>query len=131
MKQIFYWSFLIVLIFMANIIAMADSSNDTSVSYSTEDISDGIVHLGLVGYILSTEGIPINLASITPTSLDHDSQPIPEIFITSNDEGFYHWPLLPGRYQITVKHNDFQAKTKEITLKEDHQVRLNFILSHQ
>jgi hypothetical protein len=66
---------------------------------------------GVRGRIVDNSGRPIARALVVPRSLDKNSPPIPEIAVFSDATGQYAWPLSPGRYELSVTTDAYQAAT--------------------
>src|SRR5881227_99947 len=53
---------------------------------------------GVAGRVTAAAGRPVAGAFVEAASLDRPSQPIPEVAISTREDGRYLWPLRPGSY---------------------------------
>jgi hypothetical protein len=58
-----------------------------------------LISEGVVGVVLDAAGIPISGALILPTATGN-SGPVPDMAVTSGQDGVFAWRLMPGRYRI-------------------------------
>ena len=81
---------------------------------------------GVIGLVTTMDGRPIIEAWIRAKSLDQPSNPIPEIAIITNEEGQYKWPLVAGRYEISVFIDNRQSASQVVTVNPRQTTTLNF-----
>lgn len=77
----------------------------------------------LHGTVRTRDGQPIPGVMVTATSTDDPQRPVPELAVMTDDQGRYEWPLVPGRYRITVTLSAGEASS-EITVGEHHDLDL-------
>lgn len=72
---------------------------------------------GIKGRLLQSGNRPVARAVIAARSLDRPARPIPEIAITTNDDGRFQWPLRPGTYRLTAMLDGRQIATATVTVE--------------
>ena len=81
---------------------------------------------GVTGLVTTMDERPIVEAWIQAKSLDEPSNPIPEVAIVTNKEGRYKWPLVAGKYEISVFIDNRQYASKVVTVNPRQTTTLNF-----
>lgn len=72
---------------------------------------------GVAGRLLRPGERPVAGAVIAARSLDRPARPIPEIAITTNDDGRFQWPLRPGTYRLTAMLDGREVATVTVTVE--------------
>jgi len=98
-----------------------DTSNSSDNIYMNHQEFEGVT-----GFVTTMDGRPIVEAWIQAKSLDKPTNPIPEIAIVTNKEGKYKWPLVAGKYEISVSIDNRQYANKVVTVKPGQTTTLNF-----
>jgi outer membrane lipoprotein-sorting protein len=83
---------------------------------------------GIEGRVTAGDGKPISGVFVQAESLDEPAQRIPEMAITTDDDGHYLWPLSPGRYRISVSAEGYQPATQTATVEAGRLTTLSFSL---
>lgn len=101
--------------------------HDQSVSHSASDSAGSRpkISQGVEG-VITAEGNPLANVLIQAKSLG--DQPVPDLAIVSDNQGNYSWHLLPGKYEISVSVEGYQAASEIIMIKPSQVVQLNFDL---
>jgi hypothetical protein len=84
---------------------------------------------GVAGRVTSAEGRPVAGAFVQAESLDRPSQPIPEVAISTREDGRYLWPLSPGSYRISVSAEGYRRATGQATVRAGRLTALDFKLA--
>ena len=84
---------------------------------------------GVSGRVTSADGRPVAGAFVEAESLDRPSQPIPEVAISSREDGRYLWPLRPGSYRISVSAEGYQRAAGQATVRAGRLAALDFTLA--
>lgn len=98
-----------------------DSSNNTRINGQNFEGVTGLVTM---------DGRPIVNVRIQAKSLDKPSRPIPEIAIITNKEGRYKWPLIAGKYEISVSIDNRPSASQVVTVNPKQTTTLNFKIPH-
>ena len=127
MKLLISLTIVLTLIFFG-VVPMASCTPETP------DSSDNIYinrqeFEGVTGRVTTMDGRPIVEAGIHAKSLDEPSNPIPEIAIVTNEEGRYKWPLVAGKYEISVFIDNRQSASQVVTVNQGQTATLNFEIS--
>ncbi|MFO1118824.1 MAG: carboxypeptidase-like regulatory domain-containing protein [Rhodospirillales bacterium] len=72
---------------------------------------------GVAGRLLRPGDRPLAGAVIAARSLDRPARSIPEIAITTNDDGRFQWPLRPGTYRLTAMLDGREVATVTVTVE--------------
>ncbi len=83
---------------------------------------------GIEGRVTAEDGTPIAGVFVQAESLDEPAQRIPEMAITTDEDGHYLWPLPPGRYRISVSIEGRQPAAETATVEPGKQTTLSFTL---
>lgn len=83
---------------------------------------------GIEGRVTAADGTPVAGVFVQAESLDEPAQRIPEMAITTNDDGHYLWPLSPGRYRITVSAEGHEPASQTATVESGRLTELSFTL---
>ncbi|BCL12819.1 carboxypeptidase-like regulatory domain-containing protein [Micromonospora sagamiensis] len=54
------------------------------------------------GRVRTPSGAPVVDAVIRVRSLDTPPVPVPEVVVTTDEDGYFRWQLAPGRYEVDV-----------------------------
>ncbi|MFI6822493.1 carboxypeptidase-like regulatory domain-containing protein [Micromonospora sp. NPDC050187] len=78
-----------------------DKPDDDTDSDADDDLPPG--NRGVVtGRVRTPSGAPVVDATVRVRSLDTPPVPVPELVVTSDDDGYFRWQLAPGRYEVSV-----------------------------
>jgi hypothetical protein len=84
---------------------------------------------GVSGRVTAADGTPVAGAFVEAESLDRPSQPIPEVAISTREDGRYLWPLSPGSYRISVSAAGYQRATGQAAVRAGRLTALDFTLA--
>lgn len=84
---------------------------------------------GVAGRVTSADRRPVAGAFVEAESLDRPSQPIPEVAISTREDGRYLWPLSPGSYRISVSAEGYRRATGPATVRAGRLTALDFTLA--
>lgn len=73
---------------------------------------------GIRGQVLSQSGQPLHGVVVLPEALDQGSAPIPELAISTDRQGYFHWTLSPGRYRLRFFQDGRKVATRDVTVPE-------------
>ncbi|GLY20468.1 carboxypeptidase-like regulatory domain-containing protein [Micromonospora sp. NBRC 101691] len=82
-----------------------DEPDDNTGDDTGDDVDDDLPpgNRGVVsGRVRTPTGAPVVNATIRVRSLDTPPVPVPELVVTTDDDGYFRWRLAPGRYEVTV-----------------------------
>ncbi|MFI6760087.1 carboxypeptidase-like regulatory domain-containing protein [Micromonospora sp. NPDC050417] len=57
----------------------------------------------VTGRVLGADGSPVAGVAVAPRSLENPARPIPELVVTTDNQGTFQWTLEPGRYEFQVQ----------------------------
>jgi hypothetical protein len=100
------------------------TSSDQTNAGDTGSNSGGTI----VGKVTAPDGSLIAGARVVPSSAN---VPVPEVLITSNDQGQYRWSLPAGQYELQVIKEGYQTVKQQVSLKPGDNLQLNFVLQAQ
>lgn len=86
---------------------------------------------GVRGRVLAPNGSPIIDAFIQARSLDVPANPVPDLGVLTQKEGWYSWPLSPGTYSITVSAMGYQPASRSVRVEAGQTTRLDFTLDRK
>lgn len=75
--------------------------------------------LGISGQVRLPSGQPLRKVVVLARSLDRSPPPIPDIAITTDENGRYFWKLPPGRYELTFVREGKRIATREVSVPGD------------
>ncbi|MEV4625740.1 carboxypeptidase-like regulatory domain-containing protein [Micromonospora sp. NPDC049523] len=82
----------------------------------TPSKSDGPVVWGtVVGTVRGPAGQPVAGVLVVPGAVDPTLE-VPEIAVTTDQDGRYVWQLLPGRYELTGRHDRRTSPAAAVTV---------------
>lgn len=87
-----------------------------------------ISQTGIYGIVTNTNGQPLSEVGVAVT---HGTAPYREILMLSGDDGKYQWPLSAGRFTLKATKDGYKAQSREVEVKENEAVRLDFVLERQ
>ncbi|SCL19062.1 Carboxypeptidase regulatory-like domain-containing protein [Micromonospora pallida] len=61
------------------------------------------------GRVRTPSGAAVVGAAVRVRSLDTPPVPVPELVVTTDDDGYFRWQLAPGRYEVSVAPADGSA----------------------
>ncbi|MCG8347940.1 MAG: carboxypeptidase-like regulatory domain-containing protein [Chloroflexales bacterium] len=83
------------------------------------------------GQVSDKGGASLPGVLVTPRSTDAPPQAVPEIAITTDEDGRYQWVLPPGNYELTFTQNGYAPATVAVTVMADRPVTVDIILQHR
>lgn len=83
---------------------------------------------GVSGKVSSATYGPIVGAGVVPKSLDDPPAAVPELWVSTDQDGGYEWSLPPGRYALTVRVDGYKPDTQETKVGNGEVVTLDFFL---
>lgn len=123
-----YLSVYVIAFLVFGMIGYCDQDNPVSNSNKSGGPSASGIREGVKGRVTASDGRPIADAFIEPKSLDEPAQAVPELAVTTDENGRYEWRLLPGDYLISVSAEGYQAASKKVTVEAQRAVTLDFKL---
>ncbi|OZV81082.1 hypothetical protein CA850_13165 [Micromonospora echinospora] len=82
-----------------------DEPDDDTGDNTGDDVDDDLPpgNRGVVsGRVRTPTGAPVVNATVRVRSLDTPPVPVPELVVTTDDDGYFRWQLAPGRYEVSV-----------------------------
>lgn len=86
---------------------------------------------GVGGVVRDAGGRPVVGILVTPRSTDNPPQGVPEIAVTTDAQGRYHWPLPPGAYALTFTGEGYAPTTAPVVVKPGQVATLDVTLQRQ
>jgi hypothetical protein len=83
---------------------------------------------GIEGTVTSADGKPLAGVFIQAESLDEPAARIPELAISTGEDGRYLWPLSPGRYRISASLEGRSPATGTATVEAGRRTTLDLTL---
>lgn len=120
--------FAALLILMVEGDAFGDEKKSVVISSDESETSKGGIEQGVVGWVTTLDGYPVEGAFIQARSLGASGPPVPDIAILSDSQGRYAWQLLPGTYELSVTAEGYRPATGRVTVKPGQVITLNFSL---
>ena len=109
-------------------LASAWQPPDAPISDQEGPVVPGSPVEGVSGRVTYADGSPAPEITILARSIDTPAQPIPEIGIFTNEDGWYTWPLQPGAYELSPLSDDFVAAPGKVNIRTGDLSRLDFVL---
>jgi len=108
---------------------LAGCQPDDPVSSHDTPISDAPrTQAVITGTVRDAARRPIAGAAVQPRSLDQPAHAIPEIAITTDDQGRYSWTLPPGEYSLEVKQDARAAAPRNVSVGAGETATVDFTL---
>jgi len=83
---------------------------------------------GIEGTVTSADGKPLAGVFIQAESLDEPAARIPELAISTGEDGRYLWPLSPGRYRISASLEGHPSANGTATVEAGRRTTLDLTL---
>ncbi|RAM52450.1 MAG: hypothetical protein C6Y22_05425 [Hapalosiphonaceae cyanobacterium JJU2] len=131
MKRLIFLAIIFIVVFGGLPMSSSHADNAEIPTSSNNVYTSHQKFEGVTGLVTTRDGNPIVNAWIQAKSVDEPSKPIPEIAIITNEAGEYKWPLLPGKYEISVFIDNKPYTAKSVRVKSGQAVTLNFNVSTQ